>query len=296
MTAAVGMIGLGIMGGAMARNLVAAGFRVVGYDPAQAARDKASLHGVDVVASVNEVAASARLIVTSLPSADAAHAVAHGIAGSGMSNRIVAETSTLALDDKMAFASILEQAGHIPLDCPLSGTGAQAERGDLVIFASGKPEGLAEMEPVFAGFGRLVQRLGDFGQGSKMKFIANLLVAINNVAAAEAMVLGMKAGLDPQRIIDCVTTGVANSRVFELRAPMMAADDYPATMKIDIWKKDMAVIGAFAADLDCPVPLFAATNTFYDAARSMGLGDADTAAVCRVYAQLAGLRARSAKP
>lgn len=290
MSTTVGMIGLGIMGGAMARNLVASGFEVVGYDVSEAARDKARSAGVRVATTITEVATAARLIVTSLPSAAAAADVAQEIAVSGLPPRIVAETSTLALDDKMAFAAILERAGHVPLDCPLSGTGAQAERRDLVIFASGDAAALTEMEPVFQGFGRLVQKLGPFGQGSKMKFVANLLVAINNVAAAEAMVLGMKAGLDPQRIIDCVTTGVANSRVFELRAPMMAANDYPATMKLDIWKKDMAVIGDFAADLDCPVPLFSTTNAFYDSARAAGYGPEDAAAVCKVLAGMAGLK------
>lgn len=273
----------------MARNLVAAGFEVVGYDVSEQACAKARDAGVRIAATVTDVATAARLIVTSLPSAKAAATTAQEIAASGLPARIVAETSTLALDDKMAFAAILETAGHVPLDCPLSGTGAQAERRDLVIFASGDPAALTEMEPVFQGFGRLTQKLGPFGQGSKMKFVANLLVAINNVAAAEAMVLGMKAGLDPQRIIDCVTTGVANSRVFELRAPMMAANAYPATMKLDIWKKDMAVIGAFAADLDCPVPLFSTTNAFYDSARAAGYGPEDAAAVCKVLADMAGL-------
>lgn len=290
MTTTVGMIGLGIMGGAMARNLVAAGFAVVGYDVSAQAAARARDGGVRIATSVAEVAAAARLIVTSLPSAKAAATIAQEIAASGLPARIVAETSTLALDDKMAFAAILETAGHVPLDCPLSGTGAQAERRDLVIFASGDPAAIAEMEPVFQGFGRLVQKLGAFGQGSKMKFVANLLVAINNVASAEAMVLGMKAGLDPQRIIDCVTTGVANSRVFELRAPMMAANAYPATMKLDIWKKDMAVIGEFAAGLDCPVPLFSTTNAYYDSARAAGYGPEDAAAVCKVLADMAGLK------
>ena len=289
MTTTIGMIGLGIMGGAMARNLVDAGFKVVGHDVSDSAVTRARGNGVEIAASVRDVAAAARLIVTSLPSAKAALATAEQIAATGLPARIVAETSTLALDDKMAFAAVLEKAGHVPLDCPLSGTGAQAERRDLVIFASGDPTAVTEMDPVFQGFGRLVQKLGAFGQGSKMKFVANLLVAINNVASAEAMVLGMKAGLDPQRIIDCVTTGVANSRVFELRAPMMAANDYPATMKLDIWKKDMAVIGAFAADLDCPVPLFSTTNAFYDSARAAGYGPEDAAAVCKVLADMAKL-------
>jgi 3-hydroxyisobutyrate dehydrogenase-like beta-hydroxyacid dehydrogenase len=290
MTTTVGMIGLGIMGGAMARNLVAAGFDVVGCDPSPAAAARARESGIRIVARAEDVATAARLIVTSRPSAEAAFETAHAIAASGLPARIVAETSTLSLDDKMAFAAILDGAGHVALDCPLSGTGAQAERRDLVVFASGAADAIAEMDAVFAGFARLVQKLGPYGHGSKMKFVANLLVAINNVASAEAMVLGMKAGLDPQQIIACVTSGAANSRVFELRAPMMATNDYPATMKLDIWKKDMAVIGEFAAGLDCPVPLFSTTNAYYDSARAAGYGPEDAAAVCKVLADMAGLK------
>jgi len=289
MTTIVGMIGLGIMGGAMARNLAAAGFEVVGYDVDATAVARARDAGIGIAAGVRDVAAAARLVLTSLPSAEAALATATEIAASGLPPRIVAETSTLALDDKMAFAAILEAAGHVPLDCPLSGTGAQAATRDLVVFASGDAAAMAEMAPVFAGIARLTQTLGAYGQGSKMKFVANLLVAIHNVASAEAMVLGMKAGLDPQQILQCVTSGAGNSRVFELRAPMMAADTYPATMKLDVWKKDMSVIGAFAADLDCPVPLFSATNAIYDAARAAGYGSEDAAAVCKVLADMARL-------
>ncbi|RTL65382.1 MAG: NAD(P)-dependent oxidoreductase [Hyphomicrobiales bacterium] len=291
--ATVGMIGLGIMGGAMARNLVAAGFTVIGFDVSAEACTRARGDGVTIAANVAEAARSAPHVLTSLPSPKAVLAVAREIADAGVPQRIVAETSTLALADKEAFAEILRADGHVPLDCPLSGTGAQAQTRDLVVFASGDAAAIAALDPVFAGFSRKVQVLGAFGDGTKMKFVANLLVAINNVASAEAMVLGMKAGLDPSQIIECVTTGAANSRIFELRAPMMAKDAYlPATMKLDIWKKDMAVIGAFAAGLDCPVPLFSASNTYYDAAIANGRGPEDAAAVCTVLADMAGLTRR----
>jgi 3-hydroxyisobutyrate dehydrogenase-like beta-hydroxyacid dehydrogenase len=124
-----------------------------------------------------------------------------------------------------------------------------------------------------------------------MKYVANLLVAIHNVASAEAMVLGRKAGLDPQTIFDMVTTGAGNSRVFELRAPMMVKHRYDdATMKISIWQKDMAVIGEFARTLRCPTPLFDATIPIYDNALKAGHGEEDTAAVCAVLERAAGVK------
>ncbi len=106
----------------------------------------------------------------------------------------------------------------------MSGTGAQAKVKDLVVYASGGSAEIKRLRPMFAAFGRGVHDLGAFGNGSRMKYVANLLVAIHNVASAEAMVLGIKAGLPPQLIFDLIKTGAGNSRVFELRAPMMVKD------------------------------------------------------------------------
>jgi 3-hydroxyisobutyrate dehydrogenase-like beta-hydroxyacid dehydrogenase len=123
-----------------------------------------------------------------------------------------------------------------------------------------------------------------------MKFVANHLVAIHNVAAAEAMVLAMKAGLDPHRVVEVVGSGAGTSRVFELRAPMMAESNYlPATMRSTTWTKDLTVIGDFASSLACPTPLFNLSASLHAAVLAMGHGAEDTAAVCAVYAELAGL-------
>jgi 3-hydroxyisobutyrate dehydrogenase-like beta-hydroxyacid dehydrogenase len=133
--------------------------------------------------------------------------------------------------------------------------------------------------------------LGAFGNGSRMKYVANLLVAINNVASAEAMVLGLKAGLDAQTVLDMVSAGAANSRVFELRAPLMVRDRYDhPTMKISLWQKDMAVIAGFARRLGCPTPLFDATVPIYEQAMKTGHADHDTAAVCAVLEKAAGVK------
>jgi 3-hydroxyisobutyrate dehydrogenase-like beta-hydroxyacid dehydrogenase len=129
-----------------------------------------------------------------------------------------------------------------------------------------------------------------------MKYVANLLVAIHNVASAEAMVLGMKAGLDPKTVHDLVTAGAGTSRVFELRAPMMVENRYdPATMRISTWQKDMAVIGEYAAKAGCPTPLFSATLPIYAAAMSGGHGAHDTAAVCAVLERMASVTRKRAR-
>jgi 3-hydroxyisobutyrate dehydrogenase-like beta-hydroxyacid dehydrogenase len=177
------------------------------------------------------------------------------------------------------------------LDCPLSGTGAQAVTRDLSVYASGDAQACARCAPVFAGFARSQHYLGEFGNGSKMKFVANLLVAIHNVSAAEAFVLGMKAGLDPQMIYDVVGDGAGSSRMFQVRGPLMVRGQYePATMKVEIWQKDMNIIADFAARLDCPTPLLAASAAYYTAAMAQGRGGEDTAAVCAVLEQMARLQ------
>jgi len=287
---AVGIIGLGIMGGAIARNLVVNGWRVIGFDIEAERCAEARETGVEIAGNAAQVAERAEIVMLSLPNPVAVHSVVGEIVAAKTAKRIVVELSTLALADKMAMRDALANAGHVALDCPLSGTGAQAQTGDLVVYASGDAEAIAKCQPIFADFSRKTANLGAFGNGSKMKYVANHLVAIHNVATAEAMVLGMKAGLDPQQIIEVISAGAGNSRVFELRAPLMAEKRYdPPTMRIATWKKDLDVIGAYAGDLGVPLPVFDATLPVYTAAKSMGYGGQDTGSVCAVLEKMAGL-------
>jgi L-threonate 2-dehydrogenase len=236
------------------------------------------------------VAETAADIITSLPTPRAVLDTAEVIARAGAARRTVIEASTLALDDKMAFKATLEKAGHTALDCPMSGTGAQAAVKDLVVYASGDTGAIKRLGPMFLGFARKVHDLGAYGNGSKMKFIANHLVAIHNVAAAEAMVLAMKAGLDPHQTVEVIASGAGTSRVFELRAPMMADNTYlPATMRSTTWTKDLTVIGDFAASLGCPAPLFTLSATLHTGVLAAGRGAEDTGAVCTVLEKMAGV-------
>jgi L-threonate 2-dehydrogenase len=286
----VGVIGIGIMGSAIARNIATSGLRVVGYDTDERRAALLREIGGTPLGGAAEVAAAADLVLTSLPSIQALDETADAIASAARPGLVVAELSTLPIEVKSRNRDRLAAAGVPLLDCPLSGTGAQAATGDLVVYASGERAAFDRAAPVFARFARLTRYLGEFGNGSKMKFVANLLVAIHNVASAEAMVLAKKAGLDPDEVVDVIGSGAGTSRVFELRAPMMAQDRYePATMKIDVWQKDMAVIGAFAKALGVATPTFAATAAVYDEAVRQGLGAEDTAAVCAVLEGRSGL-------
>ncbi|HEY4405626.1 MAG TPA: NAD(P)-dependent oxidoreductase [Xanthobacteraceae bacterium] len=292
----VGIVGLGLMGGAFARNLVADGWRVVGYDIDPARRRALAKAGIEMAADTAELAGTVRTIIISLPNVAALAQTVAAIAAARARPLVIIEAGTFALADKLAAARALKAGGHIMLDCPISGTGAQAKTRDIVVYASGDRKAIKRLRPLFAGFARSAHDLGALGNGSRMKYVANLLVAINNVAAAEAMVLGIKAGLPPQTIYDMVRSGAGNSRIFELRAPMMVRNRYDdATMKVGLWQKDMQVIGEFARALGCPTPLFTATQPIYDAALAGGHAADDTASVCAVLEARAGVKRKRAK-
>ena len=279
----VGIVGLGIMGGAFAKNLAAAGWSIVGYDVSKDRCAEMAKLGVTIAPSVAAVVEQAAVVMTSLPSLKAIDQVAAEIAAAKAPPRIVMEMSTIPLEDKERFGKTVSAAGHTPIDCPVSGTGAQAETKDLVLYPSGDTKAIAELAAMIADFTRGYYDVGAYGNGSKMKYIANHLVAIHNVASAEAMILAEKAGLDLDVVTKCIGDGAGASRMFQMRAPLMTHGNYkPATMKMVIWKKDMETIGAFAKNLGVATPIFDATKPIYDKGLAQGRDDEDTAAVFSV--------------
>ena len=282
---AVGVVGLGIMGSAMAASLLRSGFRVHGYDVLAERRAALKKAGGIPEKSIKDVVRHSRILITSLPSAAALHKVSRQLKG------IVIETSTLPIADKVKAEFVLGKRKSILLDCPLSGTGAQARTGDLVVYGSGDKAAFKRILPVLKGFSRAQYFVGEFGNGSRMKFVANLLVAIHNVSAAEAFALGMKAGLSPKAIYDVQANSAGASRMFQVRGPMMVAGDYTdVTMSNQLWQKDMKIIGEFAAALGVATPLFNASAAIYNAAMAQGYAQQDTAAVCAVLERMSGLR------
>lgn len=289
----IGQVGLGIMGGAFAKHLRAAGFDVAGFDPDP--RRGAELQRLGGVAerSIGAVAARASIVITSLPSTaaiDNAFFGEGGLLDSLRRGSIVIETSTLPLELKMDVRERCEARGITVLDCPISGTGAQAAAKDISVYASGPQAAVKQCEAVFAGFARSMHYCGEFGNGSKLKYIANLLVTIHNLSTAEAIVLGRRSGLDLNLVYDVIRDGAGTSRMFEVRAPLMIKGDYSAaTMKVDVYQKDIDIIGAYAAALHCPTPLFEASKSYYSGAYAQGYAKEDTAAICAVLENMAGV-------
>ena len=296
----VGFVGLGIIGSAFSKHLLAKGFYVCGYDPDRARLDLLKQRSGKPLGSPAAVARAADVVMTALASYGAyesAYFGAEGIAGGASRGLIVADVSTMPLERKTGARDRLAERGVIMLDCPISGTGAQAETGDVAVYASGPRDAVRKAWPVLAGFARKVWSIGEFGAGSKLKYVANHLVTIHNVAAAEALTLGIKSGLDADLMLQALANGAGTSRMLEIRGPLMIEDRYDEpTMKCDVYQKDIDIIGEFAAKLHCPTPLFDASRALYSAALAQGRDKQDTAAVCAVLKEMAGLSRAVARP
>ena len=289
----IGLVGLGIMGSAYAGHLIDAGFPTVGYDPDAAALQRFTSCGGRAAASPGEVARGVDVVILAVASVTAVDAAVFGDDGlvAGMTaGKIVLDAGTFDLDLKERVRKGLERKGASVLDTPVSGTGSQAQQKDLVFFASGERDAFDRVAGVLCALARDVRYVGPFGNGSKLKYIANLLVTIHNLSAAEAIVLGERAGIAADTVLDVLGNSAATSRMFQVRGPMMASHTYePATMKLEVYQKDIDIIDGFAKSLQCPTPLFSASKSFYERAIEQGRGKQDTAAIVAVLRESAGI-------
>ncbi len=291
----IGIVGLGIMGGGMAEHLLAQGFDVVGYDPAAAARRRLARAGGRALASSTAVAERAEVVITSLATIsaldDAVAKLAHARRAAGRPRLIVIETSTLPLADKERAEERLRAAGITTLDCPVSGTAVRLKDRAWTIFASGPRSAYARARFVLEAFTDNAPYVGRYGNGTRMKFVANHLVAILNVATAESLTFARKLGLDAKDVHALLgPSPIVGTGVYRLRGGFMVERTYvPATMKVEVWQKDMQVIGDMARAVAAPVPLFSGCVPLYNATIALGLAESDSAAVCQVYDAMAGL-------
>jgi putative dehydrogenase len=291
----VGVIGLGIMGGAMAEALIRSGYSVTGYDVSAPALQRLKAAGGKALKSAAAVADGADVVIISLSTSASLSKTVEMIAANGRRadgrELVVVETSTLPIEDKQNTLKTLRKLGIEVMDCPISGTAVRMKERAWTVFASGSKKAFKRVEPIFKVFTDNVPYVGAYGNGTKMKFAANHLVAIYNVACAESVTLARKMGLDPQDVLDLFgASPVIGTGVMRLRMPFMIRREYsPPTMKVEVWQKDMQVIGDMAKSVDCPTPLFSACVPIYSAAMAQGLDQQDTASVSEVLAGMAGM-------
>lgn len=280
----VGIIGLGIMGSAYARCLIAGGTTVSGCDPLDAARGRLRDLGGTAHDTTGDWLRSCDLIILSLVSADVLHQVADALVAVLRPGQVVLETGTFALADKIRAEQTLAAAGITLLDCPVSGTGAQAATGDIVMMMSGPEAGLDTAEAFTPQFTKKTIRAGAFGRGSHLKYVANHAVAVHNTAAAETLAYADALNLDRQMVYDMLSSGAGQSKMSDLRMPLMIAGTYdPPTASLKLFEKDIAVIGDDIRRLGMHAPLFDCCDALYADARDLLPETHDTAAVFEVY-------------
>lgn len=280
----VGIIGLGIMGAAFASNLLKAGIAVAGADPDTAAQSRLLVAGGVAHAAVGDWVAKCDLVLISVASPTVLSSVASALAVTLKPGQIVLETGTFALEDKIAAQQVIERSGAVLLDSTVSGTGKQAANADLVIMASGPDAAIDHARPYLAHLCHTVIDAGGFGMGSKLKYVANHAVALHNCAAAETLHYADALGLDRDVVFNLLSKGAGQSRMLDLRMPLMIAGAYqPATAQMSMFEKDLSIIGDDIKALGISTPLFDAASALYDKGWTLLPQDYDTAAIFEVY-------------
>ena len=285
------IIGLGAMGLGMAGNILQAGIALTGYDIAPAARERFAALGGDPSETAAGAASGAGLLLVMLVNADQARTVlfdsgaAHALAPSAT----VVLSSTIAPFDARDIAARLNALGHHMLDAPVSGGQVGARAGTLTVMASGPDEAFARAGSLLAAVANTVHRLGgEAGIGSTYKVVHQLAAGVHLVAAAEYMALGARAGCDPRKLHEIVSSSAGQSWMADDRVPRMMEDEPSVTSTVDIFVKDLGLVMQAGRDVSAPLPLAAAAHQMLLAASGLGHGKQDDSAVVKAYEALTG--------
>jgi len=289
----IGFVGLGTMGGPMARRLAAQGHQVAGYDVDAARAARAREGGVTLATSPGGAAENADAVLSSLPDPAAlrrAYLGADGVLSTVKAGATLLDLSTVDPDTWREVAAAARVKGVDCLDAPVSGGPAEAGSGKLVFLVGGDGAVVERCRTLLLTLGTEIHHVGPLGSGQIIKLVNNVMSIGNVAVAAEAMVLGVKAGLDPQAIYDVVRVSTGNSFAFETRVPRILKRDFSPGGTVDISFKDQELETAFAKQLGVPVLLANVTQQVYQMARAAGLNKEDGSAVVKVYEQLAGVK------
>jgi putative dehydrogenase len=290
---AVGVIGLGSMGGGVAKSLLRAKFETHVYDVRPEAAQAFAAQGAKAAASPAALGAACDVIVVLVVNAEQTEKVLlgeQGAAGAMNKGGVVISSATLAPDAAEQLGARLARSGLLMIDAPVSGGAAKAASGEMTIMASGPAEAFAKCQEVLEAIAAKVYRLGErAGQGSKVKMINQLLAGVHIAAACEAMALGIRAGADPQTLYEVISNSAGSSWMFQNRVPHILAGDYAPLSAVNIFVKDLGIVLDTAKQFAFPLPLTAAAHQLYLAAAAQGHGLEDDASVVKVYAALAGL-------
>lgn len=293
MAKCVGIVGLGLMGQAMSGSLSEAGFKLVGYDILEAQMKAAGEKGVHGLSSPMEVAREADVVISSVPNSDIVEEVHLGSEGTSRGAHeglILIDTSTISPEAARSIGSRLAEKGLPFLDAPISGTSAMVAQRDCIVMVGGEKEVFDRCLDVLEAIGKKVFHIGPSGAGAQLKLVANHLVGTVTVALAEAFSLGIKAGIDPQLMVEVLRPGAAGSKMLDVRGPLMARGDFETQMKIEMFLKDFRLILGNGQSLGVPLPMVSLAQQVATAASSMGYGTKDLASVIKVFEEMADIK------
>ena len=293
MPSKVGFIGLGNMGGPMAMNLLKHGFPLVVHDIDPAKAKALQDRGATVASSPAEVARAVQRTISMVETTAQAESVIvgeRGVIHGASGGHLVISMSTIDPFAARRLHAQLAVKGIKMLDAPVSGGTVRAASGELSIMVGGDHVAFTACQDLFKAMGTHIFYIGDIGQGLAMKLVNNMLVQVNLVAVCEALIMGVKAGLDPQMIYDVVRVSTGNSVAFETRVPKIIAGDFAPGGTVDIAFKDQELETAFATQRSVPLLLANLTQQVYQMARAAGLNKQDGSAILRVLENLAGVK------
>lgn len=288
----VGIIGVGLLGTAVASRLLEGGFDVVGYDTRPAQPAALAARGLRPAASLLEAAAEADVVFTILPSLEAVDAAIRGPGGlleTAPPTATIVQMSTISPTLTRALGAAAAQRGIGFLDAPMSGTSAMVARGDCTIFVAGDRPRADGCRSVFDAIARKTIYVGAIGLATLAKLATNLLVGLNTAAVAEALVLGAKGGLDPAQLLAILKESAAGSRMLEVRGPLMVSHRFEPQMKAELFLKDFKLMLEEGLRVGAPLPLTSLTEQLTVATVAAGHGGEDIAAIITALERMAGL-------
>ena len=288
----VGVIGLGKMGQPITRNLLKNGFTVVVHNRSSGSTEKLVGEGAKDGGSAQGVAQQADVIITSLPDPTAVRAVyldKDGLVDSASSGQLFVDTSTVDPGLSRELAEKLAAKGAAFLDAPVSGGVAGAEAGSLTIMVGGDAEAFANATPVLEAIGQKLHLVGPSGSGTVIKLANQLLVGINMAAVAEALVLGVKAGADPAKMLEVLSTSFGGSKMLDRGVPLIIDRNFAGGTPVDLIRKDLGLIADLAEQLGVPLATGNQARAVFDRAHDTEHGAEDMTAVVLPIEQDAGV-------
>ena len=291
----VGVVGTGIMGAPMARNLVKAGFEVIAYNRTASRAEALRADGVAVAGSLAEVGQTASVVITMVPDTPDVLAVVEGeggLAGAMAAGSVLIDMSTISPAETRALAGRLAERGIAMLDAPVSGGSWGAQQATLTIMAGGGPETFERCLPVFEAMGKSITFMGSSGMGQTTKLVNQILVAGTCAAVAEALVFAASQGADLLKTVEAVSGGAAGSWQLANLGPRMAQRDFAPGFMVKLQQKDLRLILEAAQERHVPLAVTGLARQYLTAVEAMGAGDEGTQAIVKAVESLAGVEAR----